>query len=132
MNGALDAPFHFLGIFMKLYGIPNCNTVKKARAWLSEQGQTVEFHDFKKQGISDTLLQNWVKQVGWEKLVNRQGTTWRQLPDDIKNSIDNEAAAIQLMLEKSSVIKRPVVEKNGRISVGFSETAYAEMLSQPD
>lgn len=115
---------------MKLYGIPNCNTVKKARAWLSEQGQTVEFHDFKKLGVSDTLLKNWIKQVGWEKLVNRQGTTWRQLPDEIKSSITNETAAIQLMLEKSSVIKRPVFEKNGKIAVGFDETVYAEMLSQ--
>jgi len=117
---------------MKLYGIPNCNTVKKARAWLSEQGQTVEFHDFKKHGISDALLKNWVKQVGWGELVNRQGTTWRQLPEEIKKSIDSETAAIALMLEKSSVIKRPVFEKNGKITVGFSETAYAEMLSQPD
>ncbi|TCV90140.1 ArsC family reductase [Sulfurirhabdus autotrophica] len=117
---------------MKLYGIPNCNTVKKARVWLSEQGQTVEFHDFKKQGVSEALLKNWVKLAGWEKLVNRKGTTWRQLPDGIKNSIDNEAAAIQLMMEKSSVIKRPVLENNGKIAVGFDETIYQEMLSQPN
>ena len=117
---------------MKLYGIPNCNTVKKARIWLSEQGHTVEFHDFKKQGLPEALLKSWVKQVGWEKLVNRQGTTWRQLPDEIKNSIDNEAAAIQLMLEKTSVIKRPVLEINGKITVGFNETAYTEMLSHPN
>ena len=117
---------------MKLYGISNCDTVKKARAWLSAQGQTVAFHDFKKQGVSDTLLKNWIKQAGWEKLINRQGTTWRQLPDEIKHSIINEEAAIQLMLEKPSVIKRPVFEKNGRISVGFNETAYIEMLAQAD
>lgn len=117
---------------MKLYGIPNCNTVKKARTWLSERGQIVEFHDFKKQGISEALLKNWVKLAGWEKLVNRKGTTWRQLPDDIKNSINNEAAAIQLMLEKSSVIKRPVMEYNGKITVGFDEIMYQEILSQPN
>ena len=110
---------------MKLYGIPNCNTVKKARAWLSEHGVEADFHDFKKNGVSDSMLGNWSKQVGWEKLVNRQGTTWRQLPDETKTSIIDQAAAIRLMLEKPSVIKRPVFESDGKIVVGFDESAYA-------
>jgi arsenate reductase len=72
---------------MKLYGIPNCNTVKKARAWLAENGIAIPFRDFKKQGVSEELLKVWLKQVGWEKLVNRQGTTWRQMPDEAKAAI---------------------------------------------
>ena len=114
---------------MKLYGIPNCTTVKNARTWLTEQGHTIEFHYFKKLGVTDAVLKNWVQQVGWEKLVNRQGTTWRQLPDDSKNLITNEAAAISLMLEKNSVIKRPILERNNKITVGFNEAMYTEIFS---
>lgn len=110
---------------MKLYGIPNCNTVKKARTWLTEHSIEVIFHDFKKNGVTKPMLENWCKQVGWETLVNRKGTTWRQLPDEIKNNINNESAAINLMLEKPSVIKRPVLEAKQKILVGFDESAYA-------
>lgn len=109
---------------MKLYGIPNCNTVKKARAWLSGQGIALPFHDFKKQGVSEALLKHWLKQVGWEKLVNRQGTTWRQLPDEVKAAVCDQDSAIRLMLEKPSVIKRPVLEKDGKITLGFDEAVY--------
>ncbi|MBU1689573.1 MAG: arsenate reductase, partial [Gammaproteobacteria bacterium] len=94
---------------MKLYGIPNCNTVKKARTWLTENHIDTSFHDFKKQGVSEELLKTWLKQISWEKLVNRQGTTWRQLPDEAKAAVCDDASAIRLMLEKSSVIKRPVL-----------------------
>ncbi len=113
---------------MKLYGIANCDTVKKARVWLAEHGQTVEFHDFKKQGISESLLKTWLQQLNWEKLVNRNGTTWRQLADEIKNSITNETAAIELMLQQSSVIKRPILEKSGRIYLGFDEATYQSLF----
>ena len=113
---------------MKLYGIPNCDTVKKARAWLTQHGQTAEFHDFKKQGVTQALLENWMQQTDWEKLVNRQGTTWRQLPEQVKAGITNKTAAIALMLEKSSIIKRPVLEKNGRLYFGFDEELYRSIM----
>jgi len=109
---------------MKIYGIPNCNTVKKARTWLSEQGIALPFHDFKKQGVSEELLKPWLEQVSWEKLLNRQGTTWRQLPDEAKAAICDEDSAIRLMMEKPSVIKRPVLEKDGQITLGFDEAVY--------
>jgi len=113
---------------MKLYGIPNCNTVKKARTWLTENGIDIPFHDFKKQGISEELLKSWMKQIGWEKLVNRQGTTWRQLPDEAKAAVRDETSAIRLMLEKSSTIKRPVLEMDGKIILGFDEAAYQSLF----
>lgn len=113
---------------MKLYGIPNCNTVKKARDWLAAHGKQVDFHDFKKAGVNETILRNWLKHTGWEKLINRQGTTWRQLPDVVKASIDNEEAAIALMLEKPSVIKRPVLELDGNIYLGFDEARYQTLF----
>lgn len=109
---------------MKLYGIPNCDTVKKARAWLAGNGIALPFHDFKKQGVSKELLEPWLKQVGWEKLVNRQGTTWRQLPEEARAAISDETSALCLMLEKPSVIKRPVLEKDGQIILGFDEAVY--------
>ncbi|MHB9103360.1 MAG: ArsC family reductase [Sulfuricella sp.] len=113
---------------MKLYGIPNCNTVKKARTWLTENGIDIPFHDFKKQGVSEELLKAWLKQVSWEKLVNRQGTTWRQLLDEAKAAVCDEASAIHLMLEKSSVIKRPVLAMDGKIILGFDEAAYQTLF----
>ena len=113
---------------MKLYGIPNCNSVKKARSWLSGRNLAYDFHDFKKSDVSESMLRNWCKQVGWETLVNRKGTTWRQLPDEMKNRVYDEDAAIELMLEKSSVIKRPVLEKAGEIQVGFSEASYETLF----
>ena len=109
---------------MKLYGIPNCNTVKKARAWLEAHGVAAEFHDFKKQGISESLLKSWLEQIPRDKLLNRQGTTWRQLPDETKASIRDDGSAIALMLEKPSVIKRPLLEYNGKIHIGFDEAVY--------
>ncbi|MDD5241878.1 MAG: ArsC family reductase [Sulfuricella sp.] len=115
---------------MKLYGIPNCNTVKKARSWLSEHNIEIPFHDFKKQGVNEELLESWLKQIGWEKLVNRQGTTWRQLPDEAKVAVRDETGAIRLMLEKPSVIKRPVLEKNGKIHVGFDEAHYQSLFGK--
>jgi arsenate reductase len=116
---------------MKLYGIANCSTVKKARAWLTAKNIPLEFCDFKKQGIDEPLLKAWMDQVGWEKLLNRQGTTWRQLPDDLKASTSNEAAAIRLMLEKPSVIKRPIAERDGQVlHVGFDELSYQTLFGR--
>jgi arsenate reductase len=116
---------------LTLYGIPNCDTVKKARAWLDSQGATVVFHDFKKQGVPETPLARWLQAAGWEKLVNRQGTTWRKLAPDVQAFVRDEASARALMQREPSVIKRPVVEwADGEITVGFSEALFAERLGR--
>jgi Spx/MgsR family transcriptional regulator len=115
---------------LKLYGIPNCNTVKKARNWLENKRIVYEFHDFRKQGISQLLLENWLTQISHEKLINRTGLTWRDLDENTKTSIVDNASAIALMQAKISVIKRPIVEKNGKIlCLGFDEAAYKELLT---
>ena len=114
---------------MKLYGIPNCSTVKKARNWLDTNGIAYQFHDFKKLNIHTATLENWLTQVSYDKLINRAGLTWRGLTDDVKQSITNDIAAIQLMIEKNSVIKRPILEKDGKIiALGFSEAQYQLLL----
>jgi len=113
---------------MKLYGIPNCNTVKKARTWLEEHGVACEFHDFKRQGVTPTLLSGWLKQVGWQKLLKKTGPTWGQLPDAVKAGIKDDASALALMLEKPNVIKRPVLEHNGKVlTTGFNQTDYENL-----
>lgn len=115
---------------MQLFGIPNCSTVKKARDWLEHNGVAYEFHDFKKNGVNRATLENWLSQTPWETLVNRAGMTWRNLTDTEKSAVQDNDSAINLMLEKSSVIKRPVLVKDGKIiSLGFKEAAYKELLS---
>lgn len=115
---------------MKLYGIPNCNTVKKARDWLVQHNIAVEFHDFKKKGLTPELAQRWLQQVAWDKLVNRNGMTWRGLPDEQKSSINNAATALPLMLEKTSVIKRPLLEQDGKLlHIGFDEAGYRKIFN---
>ena len=109
-----------------VYGIPNCNTVKKARVWLADHQVDVVFHDFKKQGVSEALLQGWLQHFPWEKLVNRAGTTWRQLSDEQKAAVKDNASAIALMMEKPSVIKRPVIVTEQHALLGFDEAAYAK------
>jgi len=107
-----------------LYGIPNCDTVKKSRAWFTEQGVDFQFHDFKKQGMPEARLPEWMNLVGWQKLVNRQGTTWRKLDTDMQASVNDDASASALMQNNPSVIKRPVAEwETGdqvHVSVGFT------------
>jgi arsenate reductase len=107
-----------------LYGIPNCDTVKKARTWLAEHGQDFEFHDFKKQGLSRETVAAWLEQTDWEVLVNRKGTTWRKLSDERRAQVVDKASALELMLENPSVIKRPVLEGAGPLKVGFSNDEY--------
>ena len=110
-----------------LYGIPNCDTVKKARAWLQANGTDAQFVDFKKGGVPPLRLDAWLANVGWEPLLNRNGTTWRKLDDDVREAVVDAASARQLMLEQPSVIKRPVVEWGGSdITVGFDATAWAK------
>ena len=108
-----------------LYGIPNCDTVKKARTWLLQNGHDFSFHDFKKAGLPRELAARWLEQLDWEVLVNRKGMTWRNLPDERQASITDNDSAIALMLENPSVIKRPVLVGQGPTSVGFSADQYA-------
>jgi Spx/MgsR family transcriptional regulator len=113
-----------------VYGIPNCDTVKKARVWLEEHGVPFEFHDFKKAGVSAALIEAWLKDVSLDALVNRRGTTWRGLADDVKAAADTPPGAIALMIDKPSVIKRPVVVVNGRVkTLGFSAEQYATLFA---
>ena len=112
-----------------LYGIPNCNTVKKARDWLDNNGIAYIFHDFKKLGVTQQLLKDWLSQVSHERLINRAGLTWRGLDEATKISIIDNVSAIALMQAKTSVIKRPILEKNGKIAcLGFDEAAYKELF----
>ncbi len=112
---------------MIVYGIKNCNTVKSAIDWLKKHNVEFEFHDYKSKGITDAKLKGWCKQVGWESLVNKRGTTWRQLEESVQNKITNEAAAIPLMKEKTSIIKRPLVEVDNKVvALGFDEGTYAK------
>jgi len=114
---------------MTVYGIPNCNTVKKARTWLSDHGFEYEFHDFKKQGITAEKLQEWCAAFGWEKVLNKKGTTWKKLSEAQQNSVKDEASAIAVLLENNSAIKRPVVERDGKaILISFDEIQYSDLL----
>lgn len=108
-----------------LYGIPNCDTVKKARAWLGAQGLDYQFHDFKRQGVPTAALDAWIRALGWERLVNTRGTSWRRLDDATRACVTDAASARALLLAQASVIKRPVVEwTNGEVSVGFDAHAW--------
>lgn len=107
-----------------LYGIPNCDTVKKARIWLTDHGVAYEFHDFKKQGVPAAKLPAWGKAAGLDKLLNRQGTTWRKLDATTQASAANLAGAQALMVANPSVIKRPVVEWGKDVTVGFDESDW--------
>lgn len=114
-----------------VYGIPNCNTVKKARTWLDEQGVGFVFHDYKKQGVPPDRLDAWIAQVGWDVLVNRKGTTWRQLDDATKAGVVDAASAKAVMLQQASVIKRPVLELDGKVlSVGFDDAKADQIAAQ--
>ena len=112
-----------------VYGIPNCDTVKKARAWLADNGVDHQFHDFKKQGLPEPQLDGWLQQVSWEKLVNRKGNTWRGLDAALQASVVDPASAKRVILLNSSVVKRPVVLwPNGRVTVGFDATIWLSFL----
>ena len=112
---------------IKVYGIPNCDTMKKARRWLEANGVEYEFHDYNKSGVPANRLKQWVSQAGWETLLNRRGTTWRKLDESVRNGID-EAAAISVMLAHPSSIKRPVLEAGKLLLIGFDEAEYRKLL----
>ena len=113
---------------IRLFGIPNCDTMKKARKWLAAHDIAYEFHDYKKLGIDEATLREWMNKVGREVLLNRRGMMWRKLSQVQRDNID-EVSALQLMLEIPSIIRRPVLVTEGRrIEVGFSEEKYRELL----
>lgn len=112
-----------------LYGIPNCDTVKKARTWLAEEGVECAFHDYKKFGIDETHLTRWCSALGWEKVLNRAGTTFKKLPECDKAGLD-QAKAIALMRTQPSMIKRPIVEHPGGLLLGFKPEEWSAALSR--
>ncbi|MEP6734390.1 MAG: ArsC family reductase [Chryseolinea sp.] len=113
---------------MNVYGIKNCNTVKSALEWLKNHDVSYTFHDYKSKGVTETQLLSWSKQVGWESLVNKRGTTWRQLSESEQKAVISERSAVALMKEKTSVIKRPLVEVDGKVvALGFDESKWSEL-----
>ncbi|MBI5040808.1 MAG: ArsC family reductase [Gammaproteobacteria bacterium] len=111
----------------KIFGIPNCDSVRKARQWLDGQGIAYAFHDFRKDGLDDKQLAAWVKQVGWETLLNRKGTTWRQLPSAQREGVDAKQAQA-LMLAQPTLIKRPVLATGKHLEVGFDADRYLTLF----
>lgn len=110
-----------------LYGISNCDTIKKAKRWLDDNNIAYDFHDYKKSGIDKKSLQTWCSEFGFESLLNKRGTTWRKLDDSLKDNVD-ENAAIEIMLENHSIIKRPVLISGKTRILGFDENAYQSLL----
>lgn len=115
---------------MKVYGITNCNTVKKALDWLKENKVDYEFHDFKKLGISNEKLSEWDQKASYEKFLNKQGLTWKQLDPQIKENVKTSADALKLLQEKTSMIKRPVIEDGDYLYFGFNEDVYKEHFNK--
>ncbi|NNG11730.1 MAG: ArsC family reductase [Halobacteria archaeon] len=110
-----------------LYGIKNCDTIRKARRWLADHDIEYRFHDFRTDGISEGLLAPWVEEIGWEQLLNRRGTTWRKLPEAERNSV-NQTSAMNIMLTHPAIIRRPLLDTGKTRHVGFSEEAYSSLL----
>lgn len=113
-----------------IYGIPNCSTVKKARQWLADQAIDATFHDFKKQGVPGPALAEWVQKAGLDTVLNRKGTTWRGLSDSDKAQADTPQGALALLSANPSLIKRPVLEHNGQLLIGFDESRYREVFDR--
>ena len=111
-----------------LYGIPNCNTIKKAREWLADHNIEYHFHDYKKEGVTAEKLKTWVKEFGIETVVNKKGTTWRKLSAEVPDQKLTATTAVNLMKENPSLIKRPVLEADGKTHIGFDESAYQDFF----
>lgn len=108
-----------------LYGIPNCDSVKKARVWLDKHSIPYEFHDYKQSGITKAKLNSWSKQLGWENVFNKNSTTFKELPDEEQGAVTSQPAAVDLMIKHNSIIKRPIIERDGKIvAIRFNEAAY--------
>lgn len=108
---------------LTMYGISQCDTIKKAKAWLEARNIPYQFHDYKKQGLAPELLDQWLQKLSWEELLNRKGTTWRKLPEEVRENISADSARV-LMLENQSIIKRPLLVDGDRLLLGFSEASY--------
>jgi len=115
---------------LTVYGIPNCDTVKRTMDWLRQHKIVFTFHDYKKEGISKEKLAKWSKQVGWEVLLNKKSTTWKALPASEQEKVTSQATAIELMTGNTSIIKRPVIESGHILIVGFTETEYIKQLKK--
>lgn len=111
-----------------IYGIPNCDTIKKTKDWFSKNKIDITFHDYKKEGISKKKLQDWCKEAGWETLLNKKGTTWRTIDPAVQAGVTNATAAIALMMDHNSLIKRPVIETGKKIIVGFDEKNISSLI----
>jgi arsenate reductase len=115
---------------MIVYGIPNCNTVKKAVTWLTDNGLTHEFHDFKKKGVTAEKLNQWCDTFGWETVLNKKGTTWKKLSPEAQSAVIDQASAVAIMVTNTSAIKRPVIESDVKpVLIGFNEEAYTKALT---
>ena len=112
----------------KLYGIANCDTVKKARQWLNEHDVDYEFHDFKKLGVPEQALEQWLATFGWQTVVNRRGTTWRKLSEQDKMTVDNNQAAKSILLQHASMIKRPILQSDKGLTIGFDVAEFERLL----
>jgi arsenate reductase len=110
-----------------LYGIANCDTIKKAKAWLQQCDVEFVFHDYRAQGISTEQIQDFAASLGWDAMINRRGTTWRNLPENTRTNIDHDLA-IEVMLQNPAIIKRPILAKNNKLHVGFSIQQYEEIF----
>ncbi len=113
-----------------IYGIPNCDTTKKAILWLNNNNIAFTFHDYKQRGVSKQKLEEWCNKCGWENIFNKRSTTWRELAAVEQNKVTNQAAAIKIMLESNSIIKRPVIEHAGKIIAGFSNGMYKQLFAE--
>jgi len=112
---------------IQVYGIPNCDSVKKVRAWLDAHGMAYTYHDYKKQGVPETELKRWLAAKGWQSVLNRKGTSWRALDESVKASVVNDASAMAVMLANASTIKRPIVTRGDAIVVGVDGAALASL-----
>ena len=110
-----------------LYGLSTCDTTRAARKWLDEQGMKHAFHDVRSDGLTKALVESWVKQLGWEKVLNKASTTWRELPEKDKAGVD-EKKAVALLLANPTLVKRPVLDRGGELSLGFKPTVYATLF----
>ncbi|CDU08653.1 putative Arsenate reductase [Vibrio coralliirubri] len=111
-----------------MFGIPNCDTIKKAKKWLEAEGIEFEFHDYRKQGISTELVTNFCSELGWELVLNKRGTTYRQLPQEQKDTLTEEKA-VALLVEQPAMIKRPILKVDGKLHIGFKADQYAAVFS---
>ncbi|MGR2857960.1 ArsC family reductase [Erwinia sp. 1181_3] len=116
---------------LTMYGIKNCDTIKKARKYLESQGVDYQFHDYRADGLDAALLQRFIDTLGWQALLNTRGTTWRKLEESERNAVDNPATALKLMLAQPAIIKRPLLcAPDGSMLLGFSETTYTPFIQE--